>query len=59
VPAGMTSKPIYIFLRWDPDIDAGLSREMPPEEIGSKMKQGYCLTVSFANAPFTKPSTLR
>lgn len=49
------SKPIYIFLHWDPDIDAGLSREMPPEEIGGKMKQGYYLTVSFATAPFTKP----
>jgi hypothetical protein len=53
------SKLIYIFLNWDPDIDAGLSREMPPDEMAAKMKQGYYLTVSFANAPFTKPFTAR
>lgn len=49
-----SKKPIYVFLDWDPDIDRDLTRQMPLEEISSKMKQGYYLVLYFSNAPFPK-----
>ncbi len=48
-------KPIFVFLNWDPDIDRDLSRNLPPEEIAGKMKQGYYLALYFSDTPFTKP----
>ena len=50
-----SQKPIYVFLDWDPDIDRDLNRKMPPEELASKMKQGYYLALYFSDAPFSKP----
>jgi hypothetical protein len=56
VPAVLDSqKPLYVFLDWDPSIDRELTREMPPEEIASKMKQGYYLVLYFSDAPFPEP----
>ena len=49
------NKPIFVFLDWDPVIDRELKREMSPEEIVSKMKQGYYLALYFADAQFPKP----
>jgi hypothetical protein len=49
------NKPIFVFFDWDPDIDRELKREMSPEEIASKMKQGYYLALYFSDSPFPKP----
>jgi len=49
------NKPIYVFLDWDPDIDRELTRQMNPEEIASKMKQGDYLALYFSDSPFPKP----
>ena len=49
------NKPIFVFLDWDPVIDRELKREMSPEEIASKMKQGYYLALYFSDSPFPKP----
>ena len=49
-----SQKPVYVFLDWDPDIDRDLTREMPPDEVASKMKQGFYLALYFSDAPFPK-----
>jgi hypothetical protein len=49
------NKPIFVFLDWDPVIDRELKREMLPQEIVSKMQQGYYLALYFADAQFPKP----
>jgi hypothetical protein len=49
------NKPIFVFLDWDPVVDRELKREMSPEEIASKMKQGYYLALYFSDSPFPKP----
>ena len=49
------NKPIFVFLDWDPDIDRELERQMSPDEIASKMKQGYYLALYFSDSPFPKP----
>ena len=48
-------KPVYVFLEWDPDLDHALTRAQSPEEIASKMKQGYYLALYFSDTPFPKP----
>jgi hypothetical protein len=53
-PKQDSQKPVYIFLDWDPNIDRDLTRQMPPEEIASKMKQGFYLALYFSEAPFSK-----
>jgi hypothetical protein len=49
------NKPIFVFLGWDPVIDRELKREMSPEDIASKMKEGYYLVLYFSDSPFPKP----
>jgi hypothetical protein len=53
-PQLASQKPIYIFLVWDPNIDRVLTRRMPPDELASKMKQGFYLALYFSDAPFSK-----
>jgi hypothetical protein len=56
LPASLDpNKPIFVFLDWDPVIDRELKREMSPEEIANKMKQGYYLALYFSDSPFPKP----
>ena len=53
-PKQNSQKPVYVFLVWDPVIDRDLTRQMPPDELASKIKQGFYLALYFSDAPFPK-----